>query len=75
MKGLDLLPLQLNSHIFASRLMVGKPLGKQTFGKQKDNIKNDLREIGCDGVNLANGKFWYYWFYSKSISRLASHLT
>jgi hypothetical protein len=37
------------------RIMVGKPEGKSTLGRQRrrwmDNIKKDLREIGWDGVD------------------------
>jgi hypothetical protein len=35
--------------------MVGKPEGKKPLGRPRrrwvDNIKMDLREIGCDGVD------------------------
>jgi hypothetical protein len=37
------------------RILVGKPEGKRPLGRPRrrwvDNIKMDLREIGCDGVN------------------------
>ena len=36
----------------ASRVLVGKPKGKRTLGRPRcrweDNIKMDLREVGCD---------------------------
>jgi hypothetical protein len=39
----------------AYRILVGKPEGKISLGRPScrwvDNIKMDLREIGCDGVN------------------------
>jgi hypothetical protein len=39
----------------ASRTLVGKPEGKRPLGRPRrrwvDNIKLDLREIGCDGMN------------------------
>jgi hypothetical protein len=35
--------------------MIGKPDGKRTLGRPRhrwmDNIKMDLREIGCDGMD------------------------
>ena len=35
--------------------MVGKPEGKRPFGRPKrrweDNIKMDLQEVGCGGMN------------------------
>jgi hypothetical protein len=38
----------------ACRILVGKPEGKRSLGRQRrrlvDNIKMDLREIGWDGV-------------------------
>ena len=37
------------------RDLVGKPEGKRPFGKPRrrweDNIKMDLQEVGCGGVN------------------------
>jgi hypothetical protein len=40
----------------AYRILVGKPEGKRPLGRQKrrwvDNVKMDLREIGCNGVDL-----------------------
>jgi hypothetical protein len=39
----------------AYRVLVGKPEGKSTLGRSRcrwvDNIKIDLGEIGCDGVD------------------------
>jgi hypothetical protein len=39
----------------AYRILVGKPEGKSSLGKQRrmwvDNIKMDLREIGWDGID------------------------
>jgi hypothetical protein len=39
----------------AYRILVGKPEGKRPLGRQRcrwvDNIKIDLREIGCDGTD------------------------
>jgi hypothetical protein len=39
----------------AYRILVGKPEGKRPLGRPTrrwvDNIKMDLREIGCDGVD------------------------
>jgi hypothetical protein len=39
----------------AYRILVGKPEGKRPLGRPKrrwgDNIKMDLTEIGCDGVD------------------------
>jgi hypothetical protein len=39
----------------AYRILVGLPEGKRPLGRPKrrwvDNIKMDLREIGCDGMN------------------------
>ena len=36
----------------AKRVLVGKPEGKRTLGRPRrrweDNIKMDLREVGCD---------------------------
>jgi len=38
---------------------VGKPEGKRTFGRPrrrwKDNIKVDLQEVGCEGMDWING--------------------
>jgi hypothetical protein len=38
----------------ADRILVGKPEGKKPLGRPRrrlvDNIKIDLREIGCDGM-------------------------
>jgi hypothetical protein len=40
------------------RIMVGKPEGKRTLGKPRhrwvDNIKMNLTEIGCGGMNWIN---------------------
>jgi len=37
------------------RILVGKPQGKRPFGRPrrrwKDNIKMDLHEVGCGGVD------------------------
>jgi hypothetical protein len=39
----------------AYRILVGKPEGKRPLGRPRhswvDNIKIDLRDIGCDGMN------------------------
>jgi hypothetical protein len=39
----------------AYRILVGKPEGKRPLGRPRrrrvDNIKMDLREVGCDGVD------------------------
>jgi hypothetical protein len=39
----------------AYRILVGKPEGKRPLGRPRrrwmDNIKMDLREIGCDGAD------------------------
>jgi hypothetical protein len=39
----------------AYRILLGKPEGKRPLGRTRrrwvDNIKMDLREIGCDGVD------------------------
>jgi hypothetical protein len=39
----------------AYRILVGEPEGKRPLGGPRrrlvDNIKMDLREIGCDGVD------------------------
>jgi hypothetical protein len=39
----------------ACRKLVGKPEGKRPLGRQRrmwvDNIKIDIREIGCDGMD------------------------
>jgi hypothetical protein len=39
----------------AYRILVGKPEGKRPLGRPRcrwvDNIKIDLREIGCDGMD------------------------
>ena len=32
----------------AYRVLVGKPEGKRPLGRQEDNIKMDLTEVGCD---------------------------
>jgi hypothetical protein len=38
------------------RVMVGKPEGKRPLGRPRrrweDNIKMDLKEVGCGGVDL-----------------------
>jgi hypothetical protein len=40
----------------AYRILVGKPEGKTPLGRQRcrwvDNIKIDLREMGCGGMDL-----------------------
>jgi hypothetical protein len=40
----------------AYRILVGKPEGKRSLGRPRsrwvDNIKMDLREIGCDDMDL-----------------------
>jgi hypothetical protein len=39
----------------ACRILVGKPEGKRPLGRTRcrwmDNIKMDLRDIGCDGID------------------------
>jgi hypothetical protein len=47
----------------AYRILVGKPEGRRPLGRPRrrwmDNIKMDLREIGCDGgdwIDLARDK-------------------
>jgi transposase len=39
----------------AYRILVGKPEGKRPLGRPRcrrvDNIKTDLREVGCDGMD------------------------
>ena len=41
------------------RILVGKPEGKRPFGtpkrRREDNIKMDLQEVGCGGVD------WISW--------------
>jgi hypothetical protein len=41
--------------IIVYRVLVGKPEGKRLLGRPrrtlKDNIKMDLREVGCGGMN------------------------
>ena len=42
--------MELSRNIY--RILVGKPEGKRSLGRPrrrwKDNIKMDLREVGCD---------------------------
>jgi hypothetical protein len=42
----------------AYRILVGKPEGKRPLGRPRrrwvGNIKMDLREIGCDGMDWIN---------------------
>jgi hypothetical protein len=33
------------------RVMMGKPEGKRPLVRWEDNIKMDLREVGCGGVD------------------------
>jgi len=33
------------------KILVGKPVEKRLLGRQKDNIRMDLKGIGWDGVN------------------------
>jgi hypothetical protein len=47
----------------AYRILVGKPEGKRPLGRPRfrwaDNIKMDLREVGCDGrdwIDLAQDR-------------------
>jgi hypothetical protein len=35
----------------AYRALVGKPEGRRPFGRWEDNIKMDLREVGCGGAD------------------------
>jgi hypothetical protein len=45
----------------AYRILVGKPEGSRSLGRPRcrwaDNIKMDLREIGCDGMGWT-GLIW-----------------
>ena len=38
------------------RVLVGKPEGKRPLGRQslrwEDNAKMDLKEVGCDSINI-----------------------
>jgi hypothetical protein len=47
---------QIRSKRNAHRILVGKREGKRPLGRPRrrwlDNIKIDLREIGCDGMDL-----------------------
>jgi hypothetical protein len=40
------------------RVLVGKPKGNRTYGKPRhrweDNIKMDLLEVGCEGMDWIN---------------------
>jgi hypothetical protein len=54
---------RMGESIGAYRVLVGKPEGRRPLGKPKrvweDNIKMDLREVGCgsmDGIHLAQGR-------------------
>jgi hypothetical protein len=42
--------------ICAYRVLVGEPEGKRPFGRLRrrweDNIKMDLQEVGCEGMDL-----------------------
>jgi hypothetical protein len=44
----------------AYRILVGKPDGKRPLGRPRrrwvDNIKMDLREVGWDWIDLAQGR-------------------
>jgi hypothetical protein len=46
---------RMGDTITAYRILVGKSEGKRPLGRQRhrwvDNIKMDLREIGCDGMD------------------------
>ena len=33
------------------RVLVGKPEGKRPRGRTQDNIKMDLQEVGCGGID------------------------
>jgi hypothetical protein len=48
------------------RILVGKPEGKRPVGRPRirwvDNIKIDLREFGCDGMDWMNlAQDWDQW--------------
>jgi hypothetical protein len=49
------------------RVLVGKPEGKRPLGRPRrgweDNIKMDLREVGCGGmdwIDLAQVRDWWW---------------
>ena len=48
-------PSTYGERIGAYRFLVGKPEGKRPFGRPrrrwKDNIKMDLQEVGCGGMD------------------------
>jgi len=33
------------------RVLVGKPEGRRQIGRWEDNIKTDLHEVGCGGMD------------------------
>jgi len=41
--------------LYTTRVLVGKPIGKRPLGrprrKWEDNIKMDLQEVGCKGMD------------------------
>jgi hypothetical protein len=43
-----------------NRVLVGKPEGKRPLGRPRrrgeDNIKMDLQEVGCRGIDLAQDR-------------------
>ena len=60
----------------AYRVLVGKPEGKRPLGKQRrrweDNIKMDLREVGCglgDWIALAEDRD-QWWAYVRAVMNL-----
>jgi hypothetical protein len=44
------------SQVHACKVLVGNPEGRRTFGSPRrileDNIKIDLKQMGCEGVDL-----------------------
>ena len=59
-----------------SRVLVGKPEGKRSLGRPRrrweDNIKMDLREVGCDPgdwIDLAEDRD-QYWAYERVVMNL-----
>jgi hypothetical protein len=52
---INMCPILDGYGVMTYRILVGKPEGKRPLGRPRrrwvDNIKMDLREIGCDGVN------------------------
>jgi hypothetical protein len=43
------------------RILVGKPQDKRPLGRWEDNVKMDLQEMGCGGmdrIELAQNREW-----------------